>query len=654
MKRMVSFILTLAMSLGFFGMLSVTAADDGSAAPVPQPVTYSSAVTDPATYCPQGDGSAENPYQIASADDLLWMARQHAFTDADGSMTDHKSEDAVAANLNPFKDKYLVQTADIDLGGRVLPCIGLFNNNYTEILTSNPGSVYSVFGGTYDGQGYSISNGYTARINPMKTELELPAMVTSRGGHGLFGIIDGATIKNVNLKNFKLYTDNVKYISCTGLLVGIALDNALADSEYNLIENCTTDEACGITYTGGTSRTEGNNDIHIHGRMGGLIGSAARTTVRNCVNNADITVGISHAWIGGLIGSIIGGTVENCVNNGNINIVNAGTATPTKRYRMIGGIVGGMPHCSMDAYNTLIDGCMNTGDISMDAPAVTEFVVGGILGGTRRTAKMRLTISNSANTGTFRVTAAEDVAYAEGAIIGAVQVWSNNRITQPQTIDVRLTGVWSVAMTELSVSDKKLADCIDGEGSENANEISRIYMDDGKTLACTWVNLGPKNIIDDNGELQNDNAQKVVDACLTKSGCTVDTAERIMGAMASASISAAPYRIQTYTSGSGKTGAIRVIASVYDTNAERIGVELVSVSDGTVAVKAETTSLYTSYLSDGAKVTAPAGSYFTAVEMDTSALEGRYELRVYTVDADGNVIQRPAIRSLEFKRGNLK
>ncbi len=351
MKRTLSLFLSLVMILGSFGMLSVTAADEGTTAPAPQPVTYSDAVTNPDTYCPQGDGSPENPYQIASADDLLWMARQHAFTDADGSITDHKSDDAKAANLNPFKGKYLIQTADIDLGGRVLPSIGLFNNNYTEILTSNPGSVYSVFGGTYDGQGYSISNGYTARINPMKSELELPAMVTSR--------------------------------------------------------------------------TATSNDIHIHGRMGGLIGSAAKTTVRNCVNNADITVGISHAWIGGLIGSIVGGTVENCVNNGNINIVNAGKETPTKRYRMIGGIVGGMPHCGMDAYNTLIDGCLNTGNISMNAPAVTEFVVGGILGGTRRTAKMRLTISNSANTGTFNVTAAENVAYAEGAIIGAVQVWSN-------------------------------------------------------------------------------------------------------------------------------------------------------------------------------------------------------------------------------------
>ncbi len=124
--------------------------------------------------------------------------------------------------------------------------------------------------------------------------------------------------------------------------------------------------------------------------------------------------------------------------------------------------------------------------------------------------------------------------------------------------------------------------------------------------------------------------------------------------MASVTAAAAPYRIQTNTAESGKSGAIRVIAGINNTDAKKIGVELVKVSDGTVVAKAETTAVYTSYLSGGTKVTAPDGSYFTAVELDTSELEGKYELRVYTVDADGNVIYRPAIRSFEFKRGNLK
>ena len=145
-----------------------------------------------------------------------------------------------------------------------------------------------------------------------------------------------------------------------------------------------------------------------------------------------------------------------------------------------------------------------------------------------------------------------------------------------------------------------------------------------------------------------------MDACLTKGVCAVDTADKIADSITSVTASAAPYRIQTYTKESGKSGAVRVIAVVSNLNAKKVGVELVKVSDGTVAAKVETTSVYSSYMSNGTKVTAPDGSYFAAVEMDTSALEGKYELRVYTVDSEGNVIYRPAIRSFEFKRGNLK
>ncbi len=648
MKKTLAFILTLVMILSTLTIvpMSVYAEADTSAAPAV--LTYSAGYAGQ----PEGNGTAEDPYKIATADDLLWMSKQCAPGDATTSASDHKDAVVAAASLNPFKGKYLVQTADIDLGGKVLPSIGMWNNNYTEILVpATELKTYAVFGGTYDGQGYSISNGYTARVNPHKTELELVAMVTSRGGHGLFGIIDGATIKNVNLKSFKLYTDNEKYISCAGLLVGIAVGDILSDNAHNLIENCTADENCAISYTGNTSRTSGNNDINIHGRMGGLVGSATMTTIRDCVNNASITVGHSHAYIGGIVGSIIGGAVENCDNNGDIKIVNAATATPTKRYRMFGGIVGGMPHAAADTYDTMIDGCVNTGDISTDVAAVTPYVAGGILGGTRRTAKLTLQITNCANLGKITASAAADVACAEGAIIGAIQVWSSNRITQPQTIDLRFTNVRSIALTDLTVTEKKLPDCLDGTDSVN-NVVTVKMENDANTIAVTWVNLGNTDVIDDNGVEQKNNHQQVVDACFGAADYKTDTEDNVKAAVVKLRKGATVFGVQK-TKTDNKT-SLRALAYAYDTDAKRIGVEIVNAKDGTVALAKETSSLYTSIIANGKTLTAREGNYFAAIVLDTTELDGDYEIRVYTVNADDTKTYRPAIKGLEFKRGELK
>ena len=650
MKKTLAFLLTLVMLVSTLTIVPTSVYADTVTPTAPEVLTYSAGYAGQ----PAGSGTKEDPYKIATADDLLWMSRQCAPGDATTSISDHNAEAVKTAKLNPFKDKYLVQTADIDLGGKVVPSIGMWNASYTEILVptaTEADKCYAVFGGTYDGQGYSISNGYTARVNPFKDQLELVAMVTSRGGHGLFGIIDGATIKNVNLKNFKLYTDDSQYISCAGLLVGIAIGDILSDNAHNLIENCTTDENCAMSYKGSTSRTTGNNDINVHGRMGGLVGSATMTTIRGCVNNADVTVGHSHAYVGGIVGSIIGGAVENCDNNGDVNIINAATATPTKRYRMFGGIVGGMPHAAADTYDTMIDGCVNTGTISTDVAAVTPYVAGGILGGTRRTAKLTLQITNCANLGNITTSAAADVACAEGAIIGAIQIWSSNRVTQPQTIDLRFTGIRTVALNDLTVTEKKLPDCLDG--TDAVNNVVVVKMEnDANTIAATWVNLGPTDTVDDNGVEQKNNYQQVVDACFGASDYKVDTEDNVKAAVAKLRKSATVYGIQK-TKTDEKT-TLRALAYVYDTDAKKIGVEIVNVKDGSVALVKETTDLYRTVIANGKTLKAYEGNYFAAIALDTAELDGDYEIRVYTVNADDTKTYRPAVKGLEFKRGELK
>ena len=51
---------------------------------------------------------------------------------------------------------------------------------------------------------------------------------------------------------------------------------------------------------------------------------------------------------------------------------------------------------------------------------------------------------------------------------------------------------------------------------------------------------------------------------------------------------------------------------------------------------------------------AAEGEYYAAIVVDTKELDGEYDIRVFTEDADGNKIYRSAVESIEFKRGELK
>lgn len=656
MKKTLAFLLTLVMVFSTMATVPMSVTADTTAAPTAlEVVTYSAGYAGQ----PAGSGTAQDPYQIASADDLLWMAKALAYGDEN---TDIAATTAAAGKFvngvdgdlrthNPFADSYFVQTANIDLGGKVLPSIGLLNSDATE--THVLGTFYSLFGGTYDGQGYSISNGYTARLNPNRSDFKTYGIDNSRGGVGLFGVIAGATIKNVNLKNFKVYSDSTLKIGCAGLLVGIALSSFTDPLNHNLIQNCTTDADCGMTALAEVGRTADQSEKFY--RWGGLVGSATMTTIENCTNNAPITVNHTVAYVGGIVGALVGGVVRNCENNANITVTNADTATKTKNFRAFGGIVGGIPYNANAAdYNTIIDGCVNKGNLTNDKAAVTSYVAGGILGGARKAGKITITVSNNANLGNIAMSAAQTVGCAEGAIVGAFQIYSSDRVNYPQTVDARLLNNTSVAIAGLETKKLDAEEKII-EVTSSAGEVISINMEnDATTVACSWINLGEKDVTDSTGEAQKDNHQQVVDACLTMSECKVDTADNATAKVAAARKGAIPVAVQSYTEASGKTGAFRLLAVVDNLDAKQIGVELVKITDGSVVATATTTSLYTSVIVAGKTVNADEGKYFAAIVVDTADLEGEYDIRVFTVDANDNKVYRAAVESVELKRGELK
>ena len=108
-------------------------------------------------------------YEITSTADLIALATQ-------------------VNDGNTFSGKTFIQTADLDLGG-IQDENGVWSGQqWTPIgISGKP------FSGTYDGNGYVISN------------LKIDAPTTSYVG--LFGYISGATLKNITLASGFVYGD---------------------------------------------------------------------------------------------------------------------------------------------------------------------------------------------------------------------------------------------------------------------------------------------------------------------------------------------------------------------------------------------------------------------------------------------------------------
>lgn len=225
----------------------------------------------------EGDGTEGNPFQIASLENLYWVA----------SSPEHM-------------DKYFIQTADIDASEteswHIYPYPHIHYIGWIQI-----GQFYTRFSGSYDGQGYIISDLYFDSNEN-----------TDRQGKGLFGYAEsGAVIKNVNLINI-----NYTGVFYTGGLIG--------NCSGTIVSNC---------YVHGKilSYTEG----------GGLVGRSSSSSVVNCVTDVSMT---GNQWSGGLIGRNISSEITNCYSIGSVISENDYT----------GGLIG-------DNDNSIISYCYSTG-----------------------------------------------------------------------------------------------------------------------------------------------------------------------------------------------------------------------------------------------------------------------------------------------------
>ena len=159
------------------------------------------------------------------------------------------------------------------------------------------------FTGTFDGNGFTISNLYINR--------------TSTNNIGLFGVVgSGGEVKNVGLVDAYVKGNNP-----VGGLVGNNVEGTITNSY-------TTGNVSGTTTTGG------------------LTGQNFNGTIRNCFATATVT-GTTNT--GGLVGENFGGTITNCYTTGNAS----GTNT-------LGGLVG------LNTSSSNVTNCYATGNITTE------------------------------------------------------------------------------------------------------------------------------------------------------------------------------------------------------------------------------------------------------------------------------------------------
>ncbi len=218
-----------------------------------------------------GSGTAEDPYQIATADQL--MALSAAVNDG---------------SAGGYAGVCFALTADIDLAGTAWQPIG-------HLDLADQSNMSCMFMGVLDGQGHTISNVTFSSDYPIC-------------GVGVVGMNLGE-VKNLNVKNVS--------ISCTDDF-SMAIGGVVGYNMGGSVSNVTLtgeNSIAGVNCIGGIA---GGN-----GGMGNVTNCTVEGTTIRVLGNNDFSSGrivqVDVAECGGLIiGGSLGGVIDNCTAQGKV------------------------------------------------------------------------------------------------------------------------------------------------------------------------------------------------------------------------------------------------------------------------------------------------------------------------------------------------
>ena len=215
-----------------------------------------------------GSGTKDDPYQIATAEQLAKLA----------------SEVNSGVPEQTHSGEYFKLTAPIDLSGKRWIPIGYGNASS------------KAFSGYFDGNNQVITGLY----------------VDERGNNvcaGLFGVVvavsDETVLKNFCIENATIYAGNSTDASASpdiygaGVLVGSLTTMGGSRATFVGVENC-----------------QGTGQVESRMYAGGLIGDASRAHVSDC--SADVSV-TGTCVTGGFIGNVFQGSYKNCTAKGSVS-----------------------------------------------------------------------------------------------------------------------------------------------------------------------------------------------------------------------------------------------------------------------------------------------------------------------------------------------
>ncbi len=256
-----------------------------------------------------GEGTAEAPYQIGSLALLMGLSQ-------------------AVAEGETFEGTFFELTRSLDLGG-----LNINSGNWNPIgwyLSSDQmgGEVETPFKGTFDGCGNTIQGLKIVQSDEGLTQL------------GLFGVIDGGTVKNLRIKAEEICgTDSI------GILAGTITGDAVI---YNVtVSGRVIAESSGHETVGGMQRELSGNAGGIAGTVDGRDGQA---TIENCkADGVTVRSDNEKSGTGGIAGALCRGDLaDNTVKTGDSTYERISGAG------YVGGIVGIMEDASI--YNSLVEG----------------------------------------------------------------------------------------------------------------------------------------------------------------------------------------------------------------------------------------------------------------------------------------------------------
>ena len=304
------------------------------------------------------DAGAEVPV------DYLYDTQSNTCTVSSAEGLEQFAAEIIAGNNVAAADATIVLGGDIDLND--LTRSRALVSNWTPV-----GTEAKPFTGTFDGNGYTISN-----LTLVESEAK-----EGKAFIGFFGYAKNATIKNVTFENVYINIPCLDIDHSQGHIGAVAgslegtstIENVTVKGDIQVYATQDANGASRVAVVAG-GNSYGNvtmKNVHVianegsylkaNNNTGALAGQLqGKTVYENCSSNIDVTV--NKFFAGGIVG--LAGTNDkfiNCHTTGNISVVAGREGRANDHYR-VGGIAGGWSDGKTNVLT--LENCSYTGTIS--------------------------------------------------------------------------------------------------------------------------------------------------------------------------------------------------------------------------------------------------------------------------------------------------